>query len=219
LLRAILPTRRRMDWLRMRIGLRPTRRVATVPLGTRYGRWHVPLQLLTPESVVYSVGVGEDVSFDLALIERVGCHVWAFDPTPRAIAFAARLDEPRFHFHPWALWSTDTTLPFFVPANLDWVSHSLVNLHGTEDHIEVPCRSIHSIMRELGHQRVDLLKLDIEGAEYEVLGSLGEVHPDILCVELDQTMSISKIVAFMRSLPYDPIRVDRWNVTFVAGDR
>lgn len=158
------------------------------------------------------------MSFDLELIARVGCQVWAFDPTPRAIAFVSRLDEPSLHFHPCALWSSDVALPFFVPADERHVSHSLVNLGKTSDSIEVPCRSLPSIMQELGHERIDLLKLDIEGAEYEVLGSLGDLRPRILCVELHRTVDLSTMLSLVRSLPYDPVHVERWDVTLVARE-
>ena len=51
----------------------------------------------------HSGGVGEDASFDLGIIERFGCSVFAFDPTPRAIAFAepiaARLRQPSVAFY------------------------------------------------------------------------------------------------------------------------
>ena len=37
-------------------------------LGTNYGGWIIPKNIaLTPESIIYSVGVGEDISFDLLL--------------------------------------------------------------------------------------------------------------------------------------------------------
>jgi hypothetical protein len=41
-----------------------------VRLGSKYGGWIVPATLVRPDSVCYCVGVGEDISFDLALIER-----------------------------------------------------------------------------------------------------------------------------------------------------
>lgn len=204
--------------LRLSLGLRPRRRIATKRLGSPYGGWYVPTELLSRESIVYSGGVGEDVSFDLALIQRVGCDVWAFDPTPRAIAFAADLDAPNFHFLPYALWSTDEVKSFFVPRDRRHVSHSLVNLQHTDEYIDVRCRSIPSIMSELGHERIDLLKLDIEGAEYDVLRSVGDVRPRILCVEFHLATNVSRIITFVRSLPYEPIRVDRWNVTLLSRE-
>ena len=50
-------------------------------LGTTYGGYAVVPAALGPESIVYSFGVGQDASFDLALIERFGATVHAFDPT------------------------------------------------------------------------------------------------------------------------------------------
>jgi hypothetical protein len=43
-------------------------------------------------------------------------------------------------------------------------------------------------MKQLGHTKVDLLKLDIEGAEYKVLNSLVEdaLQVEVLCVEYDE---------------------------------
>src|SRR5437870_565224 len=37
---------------------------------------------LGAESVVYSGGVGNDISFEHALVERFGCSVTLFDPSP-----------------------------------------------------------------------------------------------------------------------------------------
>ena len=52
-------------------------------LGTEYGGHTLATAGLHTGSVVYSFGVGEDVSFDVALIQRFGSIVHAFDPTPR----------------------------------------------------------------------------------------------------------------------------------------
>ena len=56
-------------------------------IGSDYGGCLVPRDFLTANSVCYCVGVGEDITFDLGLIDRFGCEVYAFDPTPRSIAF------------------------------------------------------------------------------------------------------------------------------------
>jgi len=38
--------------------------------------------------------------------------------------------------------------------------------------ITVPCRRIFTLMKELNHSRVDCLKMDIEGSEYEVIDDI-----------------------------------------------
>ena len=90
---------------------------------------------LVEVSVVYTVGVGEDIRFDLALIARLGCTIYAMDPVPRSAEYAraAAAHEPRFIFHQLALWSRDETLTFHAPRQPGYVSHSAVNLFGTEE--------------------------------------------------------------------------------------
>lgn len=161
-----------------------------VRLGSRYGGWIVPSSAVQAHSVCYCAGVGEDISFDLALMERFGCEVHAFDPTPRAIEFVRRnaADVPRFHFHPVGLWERDEQLRFYAPSNPKHVSHSVMNLQQTDSFFEAPCRSLTSLMNELGHARIDLLKLDIEGAEQRVIAAMLEqgVTVKVLCVEFDE---------------------------------
>ena len=63
-------------------------------LGTSYGGWAIPEDLLSADSVCYSAGVGTDVSFDAELIKRYGCKVHAFDLTPTSVAFIKQWDSP-----------------------------------------------------------------------------------------------------------------------------
>lgn len=46
----------------------------------------VPKQL-NSNSIVYSFGVGEDISFDEEVIHEFGCPVYAYDPTPKSKIF------------------------------------------------------------------------------------------------------------------------------------
>lgn len=132
-----------------------------VTIGTTYGGWSIPADGLGPESVCYLAGLGQDASFDLGVIERFGCTVLAFDPVPEASRYAATVSarEPRFEFRPVGLWSADGTLRFYENAEPGFVSRSATNMHGTGEYTEAQVRAVDSLMAELGHQRVDLLKL------------------------------------------------------------
>ena len=166
--------------------------------------------------------MGEDVSFDLGLIERFGCDVFAIDPTPRAIAFAEPIAqrEPRFRFLPVGLWSSDTVLKFYEPKDPTHVSHSVVNLQRTSGFFEASVRTVQSLMAELGHASIDLLKLDIEGAEHTVLASTLEagILPTVLCFEIDRPVGPLRFWSTIRRVlghGYDLVAVDGWNFTFV----
>ena len=79
----------------------------------QYGGW-----LLSPEGLknclVYSLGVGEDIAFDLALIRKFHATVHAFDPTPHSVRYISKLKLPdNFFFHPWAVTGRDCTLKLY----------------------------------------------------------------------------------------------------------
>lgn len=144
-----------------------------ISLGNDGARWCVCPDGLGPSSVVYSVGVGEEISFDLELIRRFGVCVHAFDPTPRSIEWLAKQQVPQeFVFHAYGVADFDGHAKFLPPANPAHVSHTLVERQTPWPAIEVPVRRLSSVMKELGHDRIDLLKMDIEGAEYGVLKDL-----------------------------------------------
>jgi FkbM family methyltransferase len=201
-------------------------RLGLLKLGTSYGGWIVPTALIRADWVVWDAGVGEDASFALELIGRFGCTVDAFDPTPRAIAFvrSSLAGEPRFRLHEVGLWSEDTKLRFWAPRDPSHVSHSVVNLQGTDEYFEAACRSVPSLLRELDQERVDLLKLDIEGAEHRVIASTlaAGVRPLVLCTEIDRPVGPLRFWRTIRgivSAGYRLVAVDGWNFTFVRRDQ
>ena len=159
-------------------------------LGEKNAEWVIPTKLLNKDSICYCVGCGEDISFDFALIERFGCNVFAFDPTPRAIEYVKSVAANNIHyqFFEIGLWDKEDVLKFFVPKNPAHVSHSIVNLQKTEDYIEAKVKRLKDIMQVNGHSKVDLLKIDIEGAEYKVIDSIIDDKLDIriICVEYDE---------------------------------
>jgi FkbM family methyltransferase len=182
-------------------------------LGTRYGGWTVPVQLLNEGSICYCFGAGEDISFDVALIKRFGCQVYTFDPTPRSIEHVALLfehtqqnrptavnnnpdvlydvtqeDLKKLHFYDFGIWSENAIIKFYAPRNSEHVSHSILNLQQTSDYFEAQCFTLQWVMNTLGHNQLDLAKFDIEGAEYAVLGSIVKngIRPRILCVEFGE---------------------------------
>jgi FkbM family methyltransferase len=150
----------------------PTVRKKPERFGSGYGGWSVLTDDLTSQSIIYAVGIGEDLSFDLALIQRFGCTVHAFDPTPQSLAWVARQDlPPTLHVHAWGLSGSDGPVQFFMPASAGHVSHSIADT-GTGQAITVEMKTLHTTLRELGHTSVDVLKLDVEGAEYAIIEQL-----------------------------------------------
>ena len=139
-------------------------------LGNAGACWCVCPQGLSASSVVYSAGVGEDISFDLALIQCFGVQVHAFDPTPQSIEWLQNQRvPPEFVSHAYGVAGFDGRCAFLPPENPTHVSHTIVKRESSRPAIEVPVQRLGTLMKMLGHNHIDLLKMDIEGAEYGVL--------------------------------------------------
>ena len=144
--------------------------------GTLYGGWWYNAALIQPGAVVYSFGLGEDTSWDEALLMR-GVDVYGFDPTPKSSVYVANRAELKgkwgtFHYTAEGLSTRKYMAIFTKPANPDHVSMREGNLSGLGSTIEVPVNTLYNFMEKNGHKHLDILKLDIEGTEYEVLKDL-----------------------------------------------
>ncbi|MCK9462251.1 MAG: FkbM family methyltransferase [Proteobacteria bacterium] len=152
-----------------------------------YGGWDVAANGIDADSVVYSFGVGEDASFDIELIERYGITIHAFDPTPRSIEWVDKQRFPsKFIMHEFGIAAFDGLASFHPPENPEHVSHTMLDRPSTMGKvITVPVKRLVTIMNELGHNNVDILKMDIEGAEYNVIGDLenSNIRPKQILVE------------------------------------
>jgi len=98
-----------------------------------------------------------------------------------------------------ALWNSVESVKFFAPRNPDHVSHSIGNYQNNyvEDtkHIMVTTTTIDKLLDEFVKGKPALIKLDIEGAEIEVLLDMLSkgIHPRQVLVEYDELSVPSKI--------------------------
>ncbi len=221
-----------------------------VRMGTDYGGWYCCRKLLSFGSTGLCCGAGEDVSFDVALNAKCGMRVVCVDPTPRSISHVTSLlaanregrqfpiesgplqyemtgfQESRFIFIGRAIWSKDGTLDLFAPKDPAHVSFSAMNLQRTSQKIQVRSSSVESIVEEVGISHLSLVKLDIEGAEYEVLRAMlaAGIHPDQLLIEFDQVnqpltpffwVELMRTLRQLRKAGYRLVHRDRANYSFL----
>lgn len=153
--------------------------IPKINLGTEYGGWTIAPEYINKDSIVYSFGIGEDISFDLELINKFGVNVYAFDPTPKSINWVKSQNVPvNFKMYEYGIADFDGVAQFNPPENPDHVSHTLLDRPSTSNRaISVQVYTLQTIMKMLKHTHIDILKMDIEGAEYPVLRDL--INQDI----------------------------------------
>lgn len=162
-------------------------------VGSSDSGWIIPVDFLDRNSICYSAGIGEDLTFDLELIIKFDCEVFAFDPTPGAKAQIKKhaRNLKNFHYQNIGLWREEDLVRFYHHSTSTSPSYSIVNLHKTNTFVKATCKRLSTIMKDNRHKRIDLLKLDIEGAEYGVLDSIMEDCLDIgiILVDYDEIRS------------------------------
>ena len=157
---------------------KPTKKKRQAPLqlshvGTDYGGWAYDSSMLTPESIVYSIGLGEDTSWDEGMMTKHILNVWGFDPTPKSLEYVTRRKELMagglFHLTPEGLATFKGNITFTKPKDESHVSMRAgvhANLGST---VDVPVNTLDHWMDTNGHTHLDILKMDVEGSEYDVL--------------------------------------------------
>lgn len=163
--------------------------VSTVTCGNDYGGFNI-LPISNSEPVVYSFGIGEDLSFSEGVLKLYKAQIFAFDPTPKSINYVHHhelMSNERFHFEPIGLSDKDETVLFHLPENDEYVSGSIIPHDGVKDAgIEVRMECLETITCRNEHSHIDVLKMDIEGSEFDVIAGLGllDVTIDQICLEI-----------------------------------
>jgi len=183
-----------------------------IRLGTEHGGWTLPARVFESKGTAICVGAGEDISFDVEL-NKQGFTVYTVDPTPRAKEHVTKVleaaaggppvainhsadevydlrgfDAERFTFVEMGVWNENAPMRFFGPKDPRHVSHSIVNLQRTDHWFEANCATLGSICESHKIGQIDVLKLDVEGAEYTILENILENGPlpKVVCMEFDE---------------------------------
>ncbi|XP_059146513.1 uncharacterized protein LOC131934455 isoform X2 [Physella acuta] len=130
-----------------------------------YGNWHVCQDkpyTVKPPCLVYSFGINFDFSFDDAMA-KLGCEVHSFDPSMNQSDHKRDINST---FHNLGLSNTNTD--GFIARKDSYVTSKQV----------WKMRTLKSVKKMLGHEKrvIDVLKIDIEGHEWDVVDNLMETN-------------------------------------------
>lgn len=154
-----------------------------------------------PRDVVLDCGANVGVFTREALADGARLVV-AIEPAPENLEclrrnFADEIGQGRVIVVPKGVWNKDDTLPLRIDAG-NSARDSFVGSFGPAlTEVKVPLTTIDELAAELKLERVDFIKLDIEGAEKQALAgsknTLTKFHP--------------RLAIAMEHLPDDPVRI------------
>ena len=172
------------------IGTEPIFKVELELAISEQSGWRFFAPLINEKSIVYSIGISDDTGFEEDIISLYGANVYAFDPTPHCLEWIERQKLPeKFIFYPWAAAGNDGNIYLYpLISNKGKKSKIMYTFlsEKADNGIEVKALTTSSMAKELGHSHIDVLKMDIEGAEYGVINSLireSLLRPNMILVE------------------------------------
>jgi len=189
---------------------------------------------LNENSVIIDIGLGHDADFSSALNRRYACRCYGVDPTIKhrsSIEASTTTIGEQFSYINAALGAKNGRQIFY--ESLDNVSGSFYDDHRniTNDHIreyEVAVVTLKDLIDHIGMEVIDLIKIDVEGAEYEVLSKADreiishfrqmvvEFHHDV--IERYSLADTKRIVRRLSGLGYLYYTVDGMNYLFFQED-
>lgn len=153
-------------------------------LGTRYGGWWLDTRRVGPQPLLIDCGLGEDISFPAAFLRRfAGARVIGIDPNPRSLAYCWANCPPGMEILANAFWITaGERIVFHLPRGQDELPKGADGVSGSIDasheyveggeRIETESVDLDTLLARAGRTECDVLKLDVEGAEYALLDAL-----------------------------------------------
>lgn len=210
-----------------------------IRLGSRYGGWWLDRKLLGPDPLLVDCGLGRDISFDAAFLSRFAGMVVGVDPNPESLEWCREHCPPGMRLLDRALWTVPgRTLTFHLPRpreqlprGADGVSGSLMGSHeyvAGGSSRAVITTDLEEILIDARRAECDVLKLDIEGAEYDVLPDLAarglllrcrqvlvEFHHQVTHHTQEET---ARAVAAVVGAGFRLVHVEGRNYTFRRGD-
>eukprot|EP00850_Spirogloea_muscicola_P004874 SM000021S06507 [mRNA] locus=s21:801625:803585:+ [translate_table: standard] len=158
---------------------------ATSITGSGAGQWPAFLNgFLGNSSVVYSGGIGEDLSWESTVPGRYNCTVHAFDATPLGAPsqelIGAQLLPDNVVIHDACLGAHNgnatvrAVLQSGKPVGTFTILPAVAAPYELgPQQVAVQVTTLAAAMASLGHARVDVLKLSVEGAEFEMIEAWG----------------------------------------------
>jgi FkbM family methyltransferase len=144
---------------------------------------------LNPQNIL---DIGSNVGVSVIFFKLVypGANIYAFEPDPIVFGKLKRNTEQftNIHLYNYAISDINGALDFYVYPESS-MSSSLYRRSDKQKKIKVISKKLSDIVNEINLKKVDLLKFDVEGAEFAIFKDgfkhkylkylIGEVHEDI----------------------------------------
>ena len=146
------------------------------------GNYLLNKEFIKENSIIYTFGVGESISFEEILSDRFKSKVFCYDPTSLAVNYMKKkkYNKNLIYFKNYGIWNEDAKVKFFHQSKNDInnTGGSITNLFENQSYDLLQCYKLKTLMHQNKHLKIDVLKLDIEGPVFDILENI--INDEIL---------------------------------------
>jgi FkbM family methyltransferase len=155
-----------------------------------YFNYYLDSSLIDKNSIIYSFGLATNIKFEEKLASYFDVNVYCFDPTPVAVNYMKHVKNLKLIYEPYGIWVEDKKVKFYYldSEHPESFSGSITNYSGNANNsVNLQCYKLKSLMSMNNHNKIDVLKMDIEGAAIEVLNNIlnDNIFPKQIAVEFE----------------------------------
>ena len=172
-----------------------------------YGNYKLVEKKIPKKPIVYSGGVGTNISFDLAIHKKHNAKVRLFDPTDNSINFMKKYNNKKnFFFYPVALYHQNKKVKIYFDSTNRVKSNSITNFLEFDKKSFYYCdaQNLSQLIKKFKDKKIDILKLDIEGvAENLLLQAFNKkIYPTQIIFALEVPLNYVKYYKFIIKFIY-----------------
>lgn len=155
-------------------------------------------------NIVYSGGVGRNISFDEDITTELNCKARLFDPTPSSIEYMKNKQTDKILFYPYAIFKENQSVKIYFDKYNQVKSNSISNFLNFDKNDFYYCDAfnIPYLMEKFNDKFIDILKLDIEGVAIEVIENCFEkdIYPTQMLLAIEVPMNYFEFFKFYKKL-------------------
>lgn len=195
-----------------------------------YFNYYLDSSLIGKNSIIYSFGLATNIKFEEKLASDFDVNVYCFDPTPVAVNYMKNVKNLKLIYQPYGIWVEDKKVKFYYldSEHPESFNGSITNYSGNANNsVNLQCHKLKSLMSMNNHNKIDVLKMDIEGAAIEVMNNIldDNIFPKQIAVEFEVgenediseeafknfSVGIIKILNKLKSLGYKTYHMPRFS--------
>lgn len=179
---------------------------------------------INKNSIVYSFGLSNNIGFELDLVKKKEVKIFCYDPTDASVEYFRNNNFENIIFYPYGLYTEDKEVEFFMTSNGNGSTEEEMVI-SSETKKKFQCYKLKTLMEKNGHDKIDILKIDIDGVEQDVLYQMiqDKIYPLQICIEfdaipmsgfratMDYLIHIKKLINLLKEKNYSAYHMPRFS--------